>query len=145
MESTDEDCGMHRIFVYGTLMSGLGNHGVLLNSADHVQSTFVGHAKTVKYFTMYSAGVPFVDPDLETSQIVGEVWDVSTPALARVDRLEGHPDWYFRLDIEVEILSSHEIVSASMYANRKFREFGLDAESKLIMSGDFKESLSCST
>lgn len=137
---------MHRVFVYGTLMSGMGNHKVLIDpiapssEGRNSDAIFVGQGKTIRSFTMYSAGVPFVDPDIETSRIVGEVWDVSTTVLQRLDRLEGHPDWYYRLEVDVELLTD-EIVRAEMYANKKFREFEMHLEARLVGNGDFRESL----
>ena len=82
----------HNVFVYGSLMTGLGNHHKLDLGDGAV--TLVGRGITEAKFTMYAAGVPFVDPDNPTSTIHGEVWDVDDASLARMDALEGHPDWY---------------------------------------------------
>ena len=93
-----------RLFVYGTLRAGRGNH-FLLNGAQ-----YLGVRHTQPKFTMVSCGgFPGVLGSGDTS-IVGEVYEVTNPdQLRQIDRLEGHPDWYTRTPIttiegdEVEI------------------------------------------
>lgn len=84
----------HRLFVYGTLRKGHGNH-VLLKDA-----TFLGVRHTQPEYTMmHLGGFPGVIVGGKTS-IVGEVYEVTDPAqLKRIDRLEGHPGWYVRTPV----------------------------------------------
>lgn len=63
----------------------------------------VGAGRTTpdKPLFMGEAGVPFVTtkaPGYEglTTTIRGEVYEVDQPTLAELDRLEGHPVWYYR-------------------------------------------------
>lgn len=83
----------YRVFVYGTLMGGLGNHGLLADGG----ATFLGPALTARPRPMYDLGwFPAVVDRLGHDQVVGELYLVDGPTLARLDRLEGHPHSYRR-------------------------------------------------
>lgn len=81
-----------KIFVYGTLLRGESNHRLL----EH--STFVREARTGPGFQMHSLGgfpgATYVT--LGFARVVGEVYDVDIATLARIDGLEGHPNFYER-------------------------------------------------
>lgn len=82
----------HLVFVYGSLLSGLGNHPVLTDHGSRKR----GNARTAPRYTMLSLGAyPGVTP-FGTDAIVGEVYQVSDRGLAALDRLEGHPRFYRR-------------------------------------------------
>ena len=82
---------MSRVFVYGTLRQGFGNHRLLEGA------TFIGPATTAAEFTMLHLGAyPGLIHD-GTTQIVGEVYEVDADQLRHLDRLEGHPDFYHRI------------------------------------------------
>lgn len=87
-----------KIFVYGTLKRGYGNNR-LLDGAK-----FISEAHTPAEYTMVSlGGFPGVIRGGETS-IVGELWEVEDPIqLARIDRLEGHPNFYERHEVPVKV------------------------------------------
>jgi gamma-glutamylaminecyclotransferase len=79
-----------RLFVYGSLMAGL-RFADLLDGA-----TFAGPATTRETYTLIDLGpYPAASPS-GPSVLQGEVYVVDPPTLARVDRLEGHPDLYER-------------------------------------------------
>ncbi len=80
------------VFVYGTLKRGFGNHILLDNS----ESEFLGDAKTSPDFTMFSMGGFPGCSKIGSTEIVGEVYNVSDRVLERLDSLEGHPEWYTR-------------------------------------------------
>jgi gamma-glutamylcyclotransferase (GGCT)/AIG2-like uncharacterized protein YtfP len=91
-----------RIFVYGSLLKGLGNHGCL----DGQQ--LEGVACTEAEYTMVSlGGFPGLHEDGETA-IVGETYLVDAAGMVRVNRLEGvneeHPEsgLYRREDIHLD-------------------------------------------
>jgi len=86
-----------RVFVYGTLLAGFGNHKALMQDA-----TFLG--KTTTKGKMYSAGgFPMVvRDDDERSIIHGEVYEVDDETARQLDRLEGHPRWYCREPVPTE-------------------------------------------
>lgn len=80
----------YRVFVYGSLLSGLHNHRLLEGAR------FLGEARTRPLYTMTNLGAyPSVAHGGKTS-ILGEVWEVSAGQRARLDRLEGHPRFYTR-------------------------------------------------
>merc|ERR1712194_707097 len=132
---------LYNVFVYGTLMSGLGNNRKLepQDISGVEVSRLLGVGCTCQRFQMFAAGVPFVDPDVPHTRIQGEVWEVSIAILERLDKLEGHPDWYFRMPVDIELKTG--IVKADMYANRIFKSFGMDAGGVLVESGNFRDVL----
>lgn len=84
------------VFVYGTLLTGEPNHRVLAGAQ------LVGHARTEPAFELHDLG-PF--PGLVgggAHAVVGEVYEVDAPTLARLDALEGHPCFYRRTRIALE-------------------------------------------
>ena len=90
-----EEEKMTRIFCYGTLMRGHGNHRLI----EH--STFLGTGTTEPIFTMlHLGGFPGIVRGGETA-IHGELYEVDAPTLSRLDRLEGHPTFYERQPISV--------------------------------------------
>ncbi len=84
---------MTRCFVYGTLLSGEPNHGVLRGSR------CLGAVSTPPRFTLVDLGA-FPGMLAEgTTAILGEVYEVDDDVLAKLDRLEGHPRFYLRAPI----------------------------------------------
>ena len=117
-----------KIFVYGTLMRGMGNSHLLADA------TFLGQAVTCEKYAMYCAGVPFVNPSIHQTQIHGELFEVHDQySLDRLDRLEGHPDWYCRTKIQVYDIAG-DIIEAQIYFNT-FSENCI-----LIESGNFHDA-----
>jgi gamma-glutamylaminecyclotransferase len=85
-----------RVFVYGTLLAGERNHHLLEGAR------LVGEARTQPAFTLYDFG-GFPGMVAGGNHVVpGEVYEVDEPALAAMDRLEGHPTFYQRTSIRVE-------------------------------------------
>lgn len=75
---------MHKVFVYGSLLSGMGNNALLKDAK------FLGKATTTPGFQMLDIGwFPGVVEDPSGITIHGEVYEVSDETLARLDRLEG--------------------------------------------------------
>ena len=79
------------VFVYGTLKSGMPNHGFLRDA------TPLGPATTVNHYALHAgAGLPMVDGSNPVSPIHGELYLVNAHTFADLDRLEGHPTFYCR-------------------------------------------------
>lgn len=79
-----------RVFVYGTLLSGESNNGLLRDAI------LEGEAETAPHFEMYSlGGFPGVVHG-GRGRIRGEVYLVDQRTLDALDRLEGHPRFYVR-------------------------------------------------
>ena len=90
---------MSKVFVYGTLKKGHGNHRILAGRA-----AFAGNAKIGKGYTAYSngRGYPFL-AEVPGNGCVGEVYNVTDDVLAELDRLEGHPGYYVRKTCGVDL------------------------------------------
>ena len=76
---------MTRIFVYGTLKRGGGNHAYLAGQQ------FLGPARTPPGFTLFSLGdyPGMVRAPDDTAGVAGELWAVDVGCLLRLDELEG--------------------------------------------------------
>lgn len=125
----------HTIFVYGTLKKGYGNHRLLTSSV------FLGSGITVKKYLMTANGIPFVsdEPDNKNiTNIVGELYQVDNQTMYQVDMLEGHPSFYKREKVEVEMLDNYnsrcmawmyfhpphgELISSGNYDELKFKRY----------------------
>ncbi len=80
----------NQVFVYGSLLPGLHNHGLLR------RAEFLGYHKTTPHFDMFSLGsYPAVCGDGHTA-VAGAVYNVDKSTLRALDQLEGHPRWYKR-------------------------------------------------
>lgn len=113
-----------KVFVYGTLRKGYGNHVFLEGSK------FLGKAKTKEKYTMYARGIPFVSHE-PMVEITGEVYEVDDFTLNRLDTLEGHPNWYIREKVPV-ILEDGTEVEAWLYFN--------DVEGgDIVPTGDYED------
>lgn len=75
------------VAVYGTLKSGYGNH-VLLSRSIHLGDDLLRDISV-------TSGFPFA-VKREGGQIFVEVYQVDNRTLARLDALEGHPNFYRR-------------------------------------------------
>lgn len=99
----------HRVFVYGSLMKGFGNHGLLQDSA------FVSPA-SIKGYSLYSLGAfPAAVRGLGQSTILGEVYEVDDATLARLDRLEGHPTFYERQQVTAYVDNMNGLLDVLFY------------------------------
>lgn len=82
-----------RVFVYGTLKQGHGNHRLL------AQAKFLGRCAVEGPHRLVSlGGFPGLveKPNLDPHKIVGEVYQVNEDTLQALDFLEGHPRFYER-------------------------------------------------
>lgn len=114
---------MTPVFVYGTLLAGEPNHRLL------EAASFVGAAETAPVFSLVDLG-PF--PALVGGgerAVVGEVYEVDRPTLARLDLLEGHPRFYKRqriaLDdgrqVETYVLSPEQVAGRPVIGSGNWR------------------------
>jgi gamma-glutamylaminecyclotransferase len=102
----------HKLFVYGSLKRGFGNHELLKNSK------FLGAYDTSDAnYQMFSfggfPGVIALDEQDRHHYILGELYEVDDATLARVDMLEGNGHFYTRKIIELS--ETDDIVEAWMY------------------------------
>jgi gamma-glutamylcyclotransferase (GGCT)/AIG2-like uncharacterized protein YtfP len=103
------------IAVYGTLKYGHGNHGLIKDS------DFIGYGNTRNRMRLCVEGLPYVirGKHKDGKQIDVEVYSVSDEVLAAVDSLEGHPTFYKRETIAIELDSragsSDKPIMAAVY------------------------------
>ena len=114
---------MPRLFVYGTLMTGIYNHASLENSI------FIGSGITVDKFSLHVSGtIPFLHDDSRDYQVLGELYEVESKVLGEIDFLESNLDWYTREEIDVNV--DGKIYTAWIYVNNE--------EAVKLDHGDFK-------
>ena len=96
-----------KVFVYGSLMKGCGNDHLLKGS-----TLLAAEAITLPIFTMlHLGGFPGIVEDGHT-QVIGELYEVDDDTLTRLDRLEGHPDFYKRKPIAVRSVAGPDDAEA---------------------------------
>jgi gamma-glutamylcyclotransferase (GGCT)/AIG2-like uncharacterized protein YtfP len=103
---------MHKVFVYGSLLSNLKNHHILTDLNSHVQ-LISNQCITAEEFYLtglksneypYLSEVP-LKCGQKSYKIRGELYEVSDHALAQLDWFEEHPIEYCRSLIDVQNLS----------------------------------------
>jgi gamma-glutamylcyclotransferase (GGCT)/AIG2-like uncharacterized protein YtfP len=88
----------HLLFVYGTLLTGEASHELLSEGG----ARLVGEARTVAKFSLVDLGTyPGMIKGGDVA-IVGEVWSVEIPTLAKIDVHEGHPVLFKRQPVDLE-------------------------------------------
>ena len=122
----------NRIFVYGTLQSGCSNNRLLTDSK------LLGSAETEEmYYMSVSGSIPFVNKDIHSTTIKGEVWEVKDiDAFQRIDSLESHPEWYRREIINVNLKG--KVVKAWIYFNDE------TSHKYCIADGDYRKYITAS-
>jgi len=87
-----------KLFVYGTLKSGHYNNRLLL------RSTLLGEGVTKDTYLLYNRGFPVAvaSQSAKALPVRGEVWEVDEDIIS-IDRLEGHPNWYQRQEVKVDV------------------------------------------
>lgn len=115
---------MKKITVYGSLLKGLGNHGLL----DNDESVLLGEHTIEEELVMVSlGGFPglIITPG-KKNFIHVETYEVSDRVFARVERLEGYPDFYDRYPVSTPFGNSEVYVLARAKDYYKEREVPAD-------------------
>ena len=103
--SINEYFNSRNVFVYGTLMKGESNHGLL------EESRFIG-ARSIEGYEMYNAGwYPAIIPG--ESIIPGELYEVPERDIQSLDMLEGEGSLYIR---KCELTDSKDLTYIYEYA-----------------------------
>lgn len=102
-----------KVFVYGTLKHGYGNHGLL------ERATFIGNGETVAACRVYDAGFPVLrerdkDNAARNAKVRGEVYECDAETVHQLDRLESEGVMYHRRH-KMIALESGELVKAALY------------------------------
>jgi gamma-glutamylaminecyclotransferase len=107
----------HLVAVYGTLKSDESNHRLLSGSPNHQgeasDSVLIGSGTTHPNYDLLEMGA-FPGAIYGNHRLMVEVYEVNNRVLARLDQLEGHPSFYERTLIPVE-LDNGEVVESWIY------------------------------
>ncbi|HET9624753.1 MAG TPA: gamma-glutamylcyclotransferase family protein [Kofleriaceae bacterium] len=114
---------MTRVFVYGTLLAGEANHGLL------GRARFLGAAATPASFALYDLGAYPAMIAGGDRAIAGEVYEVDAATLGALDDLEDHPAYYQRTEITLAdgsraatyLLSAADVVGHAMIGSGSWR------------------------
>lgn len=113
----------HLVFVYGTLRQASSNHELMGDAYCY------GTGSTREKYAMYIAnGYPYVSSREACYPIIGELYGVDDYTLDILDKMEGHPRYYTRRKVIVDVEGMEYI--AWMY----FR----DPHGTLMPTGDYK-------
>jgi len=105
------------IAVYGTLKKGYGNHRLLINQR------FVGQGKTTDRYPLVISGLPYLIEDKGKGHNVEvEVYKVDDTTFDNIDALEGHPNFYERVETSITMKSGKKII-AWLYFNRSQKKY----------------------
>jgi gamma-glutamylaminecyclotransferase len=118
------------IAVYGTLKKGYSNYYSYLTNAKHI-----GRGKTQDKYPLIVDGLPYlVNKKGVGHNVVVDVFKVSDMQLKKVDQLEGHPQWYRRVQIPVTL--KNRTLNCWIYFNPK------DINSNTEMHSEYKQTRS---
>lgn len=96
------------VFVYGTLLRGNGNHDYFLTDAP-----YLGEARLTGYALYDLGSFPGIVPE-PGGTVLGELYEVDAPTLARLNRLEGEGHLY-ALQTDVVALPDGSRADAGIY------------------------------
>jgi gamma-glutamylcyclotransferase (GGCT)/AIG2-like uncharacterized protein YtfP len=106
------------IAVYGTLKKGYSNYNHYLTS-----SKYVGKGKTKDKYPLVVSGLPYlIEERGQGFNVEVDVFKVSASVLANLDRLEGHPTWYRRKQIDIQMKG--KVLKCWIYFNLRERANG---------------------
>ena len=124
-----------RLFVYGSLKRGFGNHSLLESSL------FIAKAITIPPLVLIDLGsFPAVLMEEGESQVSGEVYQVSSEVFESIEHLEGYPSFYNRTDIPIILnpgTDSESVEEIPIYHLN--RESGYGDRSHVVSDGVWKE------
>lgn len=119
---------MNKIFVYGTLQRNFCNHIVM----DNARGKFIAEGRTEKKFPLFQRGIPFLHHiEGQGHRVWGELYDVLNVSV--LDRLEGHPDWYRRVEVSVidkegcKHIAEAYFMASTLYADSNIMEDLVDS------------------
>ena len=128
---------MPHLFVYGSLRTGNHNHPRLRNAP------LLGTFRTKELYKMVglrSRAYPYVYPDPQGTPVTGELYEVDAETLDFIDRMEGHPTVYCRMDTELTgwPTSVQMYVLVDRQLKRTLENYGhMSRRFVLIPSGDW--------
>jgi len=126
----------NRVFVYGTLRKGFGNHRLLEDAKFIGDGEISGHLYLCYGLPMVlrHKDTPREEGSSGTPRVVGEVYEVDQFQLGDLDTLEGHPTCYKR-EVTNVTMEDGTSIPAHCYFMPQHR---LHKNATLIESGDYK-------
>ncbi|XP_076284916.1 putative gamma-glutamylcyclotransferase CG2811 isoform X2 [Lasioglossum baleicum] len=129
---------LYRVFVYGTLKRGEPNHSLI--SEVNGYSKFLGLGRTAVPYPLVIAtryNIPFLlkKPGFG-HHVIGEVYDVDTKMLSKLDELEEHPGFYERSMTDVILAPESKLKGTD-----NFEEVGSLMKVWVYFLPKFRESL----
>jgi gamma-glutamylaminecyclotransferase len=118
-----------RVFVYGSLRKGFGNHRLLAVPGARL---IMAKSRTEPGYELRDLGAFPGMVRGGAGAVIGEVYEVDEATLAALDRLEGHPRFYTRSRIALRDLEAGAAVEA--YLLRPEQVVG----KPLVISGDWR-------
>jgi gamma-glutamylcyclotransferase (GGCT)/AIG2-like uncharacterized protein YtfP len=124
-----------KVFVYGSLMSGFGNHRLLEGSE------FLGDGKIHEPCRMISFGsFPAIFrvslSDKDGGPVVGEVYKVDNLTLTALDRLEGNGSFYQRM--RADVYDSNNYLTHPLVWVYYLKEFREHSSRDLVPNRDWR-------
>lgn len=108
------------IAVYGTLKKGYSNYYAYLTNAKHI-----GRGNTQDKYPLIVDGLPYlVNKKGVGHNVEVDVFKVSDMQLKKVDGLEGHPQWYKR--IQIPVVLKNRTLNCWIYFNPKEVNLGTE-------------------
>jgi gamma-glutamylaminecyclotransferase len=101
------------VAVYGTLKKGYHNYWSYLDKAK-----YMGKGSTLDKYPLIINGLPYLIDEVDKGHKVEvDVFAVSDSKLRELDRLEGHPNWYQRRQVAINVKG--QILTCWVYFNIK--------------------------
>lgn len=108
------------VAVYGTLKKGYSNYNHYLTS-----SKFMGKGETKDKYPLVISGLPYlIEEKGKGHNVEVDVFKVSGGVMGQLDRLEGHPNWYRRKQIDINVKG--KVLKCWIYFNIKETGKGMD-------------------
>ena len=110
-----------RVFVYGSLKNGKGNHRLLANSKYLGRCYIEGKQRLLSL-----GGFPGLvkDDSLPMNRIVGEVYQINDETLQALDWLEGHPRFYKREKVATPFKNAWAYYLPAEYLGKGYPDAG---------------------
>ncbi|KAI4504740.1 hypothetical protein M0802_000290 [Mischocyttarus mexicanus] len=130
---------LHRVFVYGTLKRGEPNHK-LIQDKTNGYAKYLGIGKTTSSYPLIIAtkyNIPFLlkKPGVG-HHVIGEIYDVDSKMLTKLDELEEHPNFYERTQEDVFMAPE-----SKLKPNKTIQEVGILTKAWIYFLPKFKNSL----
>jgi len=96
-----------KVFVYGTLLSGFGNYNYYLKD----KAKLIDKNASVEKFKIFDLGYfpACIFTDNPEDVVHGEVYSVCKETLRDLDRLEGYPRYYDRMNVNNLLMMEYPI------------------------------------